>query len=281
MNLRTKQRFERTAKPLILWKNALFYSLKSGTPPDDSGDHPYRPSPRDHSAITSNPLVPTFFLLMVVLLILSSIPTRYWLGAANELPSLAQFFSISRKKQSDILPKTIENVGVWTKKRFGFYYCQDGALYGSKPGELMTQVNALTAGYRPASGQYCTNSKPNGASGESLSFRLRNSVESVENRLPSLDPLLAMVRKKPSAVPKADTSVSVWIKKRFGLYYCQDGALYGSKPGKLMTQAEALMSGYRPAGGQYCANNQSNGPSTSNHSLRAVPETSPKPRATQ
>ena len=47
--------------------------------------------------------------------------------------------------------------------------------------------------------------------------------------------------------------VKVWAKKQAGFYYCRGDVLFGTKSGRLMTQDDALMSGYRPAGGQYCA----------------------------
>ncbi len=47
-------------------------------------------------------------------------------------------------------------VKVWAYKRTGLYYCSDSQLYGNvKPGEYMTQENALERGYRPAGGDPC------------------------------------------------------------------------------------------------------------------------------
>ena len=258
-----------------MWKSAFFYSLKSGAPPGDSGNHPYRPSPSDHSAITSNPLIPACVLLLVLLLIITSVPAQYWSNAADSLPRLAELFMTSGKKPSNILPKTSDNVSVWTKKQFGFYYCQDGDLYGSKPGELMTQAEALTSGYRPAGGQYCTSSEPNAVSAEGMSPQPRNPPESVQNTPHSLDPLLAVIQRKPSDLPKAIQSARVWSKKNFGLYFCQGDPLYGSKPGKLMTQAEALKSGNLPADGKYCTSNNRNKLSTRSLPLGAASEMGP------
>lgn len=258
MGPQAKQKLERTAKPLIQWKRAIFYSLKSGAPPDKSSDHAHRPSPSTHAGLTSNPLVPTFFLLAVLLLIGSTAPVKHWLTNTENLPSLTQIFSVSRNKQPATMPKQCENVSVWTKKQFGFYYCEGGVLYGSEPGKIMTQADALTSGYRPADGQYCGSSQPIESSDESLSFQFRNWLIFLTNRLPSRDQLIELVWEKHSAIPKADEGVSVWANKHFGFYYCQNSQLFGKDPGELMTQADALMSGYQPATGQYCGTNNPN-----------------------
>jgi hypothetical protein len=70
-------------------------------------------------------------------------------------------------------------------------------------------------------------------------------------RFPVLQKLSALIRgqKKQVLEPK----VKVWAKKQTGFYYCRGDILFGTKQGALMAQDEALMSGYRPAGGDYCA----------------------------
>jgi hypothetical protein len=51
----------------------------------------------------------------------------------------------------------------------------------------------------------------------------------------------------------AATVVKVWTYKKTGWYYCPDSKLYGRlKPGKYMTQDDALERGYRPAGQEPC-----------------------------
>lgn len=72
--------------------------------------------------------------------------------------------------------------------------------------------------------------------------------------LPNLAQFLAhFQRKEKSAgMTAASERVGVWAIKQFGFYYCQGGVLFGSDRGEWMTQSDALASGYRPAGGQYC-----------------------------
>ena len=77
----------------------------------------------------------------------------------------------------------------------------------------------------------------------------RQSVHSAVN-FPVLQWISALIKgeKKQSLMPK----VKVWAKKQTGFYYCRGDVLFGTKRGRLMTQDEALESGYRPSGGQYC-----------------------------
>ena len=51
----------------------------------------------------------------------------------------------------------------------------------------------------------------------------------------------------------AATIVKVWTYKKTGWYYCPDSRFYGKlKPGKYMTQDDALERGYRPAAQESC-----------------------------
>ncbi len=52
--------------------------------------------------------------------------------------------------------------------------------------------------------------------------------------------------------PLIEPSASVWVQKDTGFYVCRDSALYGRQPGRAMSQAEALRSGFRPTAGRYC-----------------------------
>jgi hypothetical protein len=45
---------------------------------------------------------------------------------------------------------------VWVIPQEGNYYCSGGALFGTRPGRFMKQADALTLGYQPATGRYCT-----------------------------------------------------------------------------------------------------------------------------
>jgi hypothetical protein len=69
-------------------------------------------------------------------------------------------------------------------------------------------------------------------------------------RFPVIQSISALIhgQKKQSLMP----NVKVWAKKQTGFYYCRGGILFGKDEGRLMTQGEALESGYRPADGQYC-----------------------------
>jgi hypothetical protein len=48
-------------------------------------------------------------------------------------------------------------------------------------------------------------------------------------------------------------AVSVWTNARSGYYYCADSAYFGKlQPGSIMTQGDALQSGYQPKLGSKC-----------------------------
>lgn len=271
MNLQGKRILDWAIKPLLLWEKAFFLSSKSSGSSGGSSDHPYRPSPPTHAPITSSPLIPTFFLLMIVLLLMSfSTPVQHWLTKLDKFPTLAEIFALSRKDHPNALPRAGENVGVWTIKQAGFYYCQGGALFGSKPGQLMTQDEALLSGYRPAGGDYCAGIAPGKISGESVPARIRDSLGSLASKLPNPDQVFASGWNQAPAALKPSDRVSVWAKKQTGFYYCQGGILFGSKPGQLMTQAEALSSGYRPVGGEYCTHNKPGETSPGSPPLRTM-----------
>lgn len=72
--------------------------------------------------------------------------------------------------------------------------------------------------------------------------------------LPNLAEIIAEFqhKKDPVRMTAASEQVGVWAIKQSGFYYCRGGILFGSDRGNLMTQSDALASGYRPAEGQYC-----------------------------
>jgi hypothetical protein len=76
----------------------------------------------------------------------------------DPLPPMKKPLAVSKAEGS---------VKVWVKTEFGFYYCQNDVLFGNKPGHMMMQVDALTAGYQPSDGR-CTPDKPTRAAAESL-----------------------------------------------------------------------------------------------------------------
>ena len=54
-------------------------------------------------------------------------------------------------------------------------------------------------------------------------------------------------------IDPAQEAVKVWTVKQTGFYYCSDSTNYQNlKPGAIMTQGEALQSGYQPKLGGYC-----------------------------
>jgi PilZ domain len=57
----------------------------------------------------------------------------------------------------------------------------------------------------------------------------------------------------PAKIDSAKERVLVWTIQRSGFYYCSDSAYFQKlRPGKLVTQLEALQSGYQPKLGGYC-----------------------------
>jgi hypothetical protein len=81
----------------------------------------------------------------------------------------------------------------------------------------------------------------------------RQSVHTAVN-FPVLQWISGLIKepKKQSLMPK----VIVWAKKQPGFYYCRGDVLFGTKHGRLMAQDKALESGYRPADGQYCTDDE-------------------------
>lgn len=234
-------------KPLDLTTN-LILGLARG---NDSASHAgskdglYKPSPSTHASITSNPLIPAVLLLLVGFLVLYSSPVQTWLEETGDLPTLAQIFSFSRKQKPNVLPKEGENVSVWAKAQSGFYYCQGGTLFGNEPGTIMAQGDALTSGYRPFGGDYCTGGQQMVADSGNPPSENQQPPEQASISTPqeSLDEALM----KPSDISKAEAGIKVWAIQQFGSYYCQGQVLFGNDRGKLMSQADALSAGYRPS----------------------------------
>jgi hypothetical protein len=253
MNSEAKEILERLGRPLLIWRNTLLFSLKSSGAQDDSSNHPYRPDPSTHSMLTSYPLTPALLILAGLLLVGSMTPARQWASLEASLPILARIFSASQEPQSAPIPNANENVAVWVNKQSGLYYCRGGILYGSKPGELMTQGAALTSGYRPADGEVCNVDGATQPPSYSLSVRARIWLQSFVSMFPDTNELLAKIWNKQAGMTKPEEGISVWANTQSGLYYCQGGLLFGAQPGQLMKQADAVKSGYRPADQQYCA----------------------------
>ncbi len=246
MDLYGRKVFDILEKPLSLATKFIF-SLGEGKFLESRGGSQganYKPSPSTHSPITSNPLVPACILLLIGYLLITLSPIRVWLTETDDLPTLASIFSFSRKEKPTSLPRGGEDVSVWAKKQSGYYYCQGGTLFGDKPGEMMTQANALTSGYRPVDSSYCANSQAVIASANAG----ESSVPVAENQ-------------PGTPVPSKD--VRVWGLKQLGFYYCRGDALFGVNPGRLMTQADALANGLQPSY-HSCSGSKANLASTGN-----------------
>lgn len=114
-----------------------------------------------YSVIDSSPIMLALLCLVLVMLLISSVEYRHWSSAAGNVPIARDVLAFIRSHGS---PLPQDNVKVWTKQQFGFYYCQGEALFGRKPGKMMTQSEALLSGYRPVHQQYCTSSEPKEAS---------------------------------------------------------------------------------------------------------------------
>ena len=150
--------------------------------------------------------------------------------------------------QSLAKPSDISNAGagisVWAIKQFGYYYCQGQILFGDQRGKLMSQSDALSAGYRPSVGR-CTNGQPNDALTGNLPIGAQQSGGARTASTPEVESL-AVLSNKPDA-SKTEGAVQVWVKSEYGFYYCRNDVLFGNRPGQLMTQASALTAGYQPS----------------------------------
>ncbi len=128
---------------------------------------------------------------------------------------------------------------VWTKQQSGFYYCEGGTLFGDKPGEMMTQGEALMTGYRPADGTCCQNAQ-----------RLVASADKPPTASQPPGATDGCPTAGGSSAPGSG-SVSVWAIQDAGLYFCRGDILFGSRPGKLVMQSEAVSAAYIPSVGTY------------------------------
>jgi hypothetical protein len=241
MEFHGRKVFDILEKPLSLATKFIFSLAEGKLLESRGGSHGahYKPSPSTHSPITSNPLLPACIVLLIGYLVVSLSPIRVWLTEADDLPTLAKIFSFSRKEKAPSLPSTSEGVSVWAKKQSGFYYCQGGTLFGDKPGAMMTQVDALTSGYRPADHTYCANNQPVVASADGSSFGSQQSSET--------EGTSALGAENQPETPVSSEDVRVWSLKQLGFYYCRGDALFGVKPGRLITQGEARAAGLLPS----------------------------------
>ena len=144
-----------------------------------------------------------------------------------------------------------DNVSVWAMKDVGLYYCRGDILFGSKPGKLMTQSEAVSAGYMASVGT-CTHGQPDQSSAGNPSIAYQPPPSKANTAMPAEQPV-AMASTDSPGVAAPAPSIRVWVKRDFGFYYCQNDVLFGNKPGQLMTQSDALAAGYQPSDG-VCTN---------------------------
>lgn len=52
--------------------------------------------------------------------------------------------------------------------------------------------------------------------------------------------------------PKMDPTVTVWVNRDSGTYYCAGDRSFGKGPGEMRRQGEALTAGYQPLFEHYC-----------------------------
>lgn len=138
--------------------------LAGGLPfwsPGKTDAHSRKIESSTHPLLGSSPIMPALLFLVLVTLLASSVEYRHWSSAAGNVPIARDVLAFIRSHGS---PLPQDNVKVWTKQQFGFYYCQGEVLFGRKPGQMMTQSEALLSGYRPVHQQYCTSGEPKEAS---------------------------------------------------------------------------------------------------------------------
>jgi hypothetical protein len=90
---------------------------------------------------------------------------------------------------------TSPSTRVWVMPSKGTYYCSGSMMNGRQPGHFLGQAEALSRGYQPAMGSYCTSGKPgDGGAGGSLQpgpfFTLQQRGAQVLAKLAELPHLL-------------------------------------------------------------------------------------------
>ncbi len=107
-----------------------------------------------HFILGASPLIPAVIALFSIIVLVYTGWFQQGLKASGNLPVVK---AISALFQKD--PPLDSGVRVWVRKDSGFYYCSGNVLFGRRPGKMQAQGEALTSGYRPANGQYCSAGK--------------------------------------------------------------------------------------------------------------------------
>lgn len=131
-----------------------------------SGGRAHKQGVSPHSVLGASPLIPAVIVIVGIVALVYTGWLRQGIDATSSLPAVEAVSALFQKK-----PPAVPGVLVWVRKESGFYYCHGDVLFGRKPGKLQTQSEAITSGYRPAGGQYCTDGKRNEASAGAPSSR--------------------------------------------------------------------------------------------------------------
>lgn len=113
---------------------------------------------------------------------------------------------------------------VWLNTQSGVYHCRGSQYFGStKRGRYLTESAARAGGYRPAYGRSC-----------GPAARARSTPQAA------------------AALPQRPGTL-VWLNSSSGVYHCPGSRYFeNTKRGRLLSEAEARRSGYRPAYGKAC-----------------------------
>ena len=106
------------------------------------------------SILGASPLIPALIALIGIMVLVYSGWFQQGLKASGNLPVVQAIAALFQKE-----PPPAPGVRVWVRTESGFYYCHGDVLFGRGPGKLKVQGDALTSGYRPAAGHYCSDGK--------------------------------------------------------------------------------------------------------------------------
>lgn len=108
-----------------------------GSTYNDDYDEPKKPPKRD--SFTTELLLMGALAIALLYLLLPGLRTR-----------VIRAFTVGTQQ------KVNTEVTVWANKDAGYYYCSGSRFYGHTPGSYMKQGDALTLGYQPELGKYCS-----------------------------------------------------------------------------------------------------------------------------
>ena len=118
---------------------------------DGSGGRGRRQGVSPHTLLGASPLIPALIVMVGIMALVYSGWLRQGVETSGSLPVVQEVSALFQKD-----PPPVPGALVWARKESGFYYCRGNVLFGRGPGKLQTQSEALTSGYRPEDGHYCT-----------------------------------------------------------------------------------------------------------------------------